>query len=163
MIRKLRAEEWPRYRALRLESLELAPEAFGASLASTRARPESWWIERLEAAQADPKRALLFAESGDALVGMIGAYPDESPGVVNVISMYVSPAARGTGIARELLRTLVAELRAAEPTTEIRLTVRPTQVPAYRLYRSFGFVPLLLAAGNPAEISPNEDLVMRFA
>jgi ribosomal protein S18 acetylase RimI-like enzyme len=59
--------------------------------------------------------------------------------VAMAFGMYVSPAFRGQGVGRALMRTLIDEVMTRPETTTIRLWVTPTQQPARRLYASLGF------------------------
>lgn len=135
IITKLRPDQWQTYREIRLESLQNDPAAFGSTYAGNVDRPAEWWISRLEAAQADPNRTLLFALESERPIGIVGASPSEEPGAVDVISMYVTPTHRNQGIARSLLRAVLAEIQARE----VRLAVNASQTPALCLYRSLGF------------------------
>lgn len=57
----------------------------------------------------------------------------------NIYAVYVAPAYRRQGIARELIRAAIAEsLKAGR--TAIRLWVSPDNISAVTLYRSMGFV-----------------------
>jgi mycothiol synthase len=79
---------------------------------------------------------------GDALAGfhwtkVHPAAPGEAPtGEVYVIG--VAPAAQGTGLGRELLTAGLEHLR-SRGVREVVLYVEADNVPAVRLYRSFGF------------------------
>lgn len=52
--------------------------------------------------------------------------------------LYVAPAARRTGVARTILRWLVAEGQKVGARA-LELEVVPTQAAAFALYRGFGF------------------------
>ena len=49
-IRRLRAEEWPEYRAIRLRALADAPDAFGSTHAVEQPKPDQYWMDRLATA-----------------------------------------------------------------------------------------------------------------
>lgn len=132
-VRKLSPEAWPVYRTLRLEALRTEPHAFAASHAVNAARPDDWWRGRLENAQVDPRRTLLFAFDDEAAVGMVGAYPNEE-GEAEIIAMYVRPAARGRGVGRLLMRAVLEELGGSAV-----LDVRAAQSAAVALYHACGF------------------------
>jgi ribosomal protein S18 acetylase RimI-like enzyme len=122
---------------LRLEALRNDPGAFGSTYEGTLQRPDNWWKERLEAAELDPSRTMLFAEEEGRLVGMAGAYPEEDLQNVDIVSMYVSPAFRRRGIARELLDRVIAKQEG-----NVCLCVNQDQVAARKLYESYGFVTI---------------------
>ena len=55
-----------------------------------------------------------------------------------LLAMVVSPDARGLGLGRELVATLVERLR-ERGCTRVLLTVHPSNEPAIRIYRTIGF------------------------
>lgn len=132
-VRKLSPQEWPLYRALRLEALKTEPHAFAAGYESNAARPDEYWQGRLQDAQADPRRTLLFAFDGEEAIGMVGAYPNEE-GETEVIAMFVRREARGRGVGRLLMSTVLEELGGSAI-----LDVREAQTSAVALYRACGF------------------------
>ena len=138
-IVRLKPDEWQAYRALRLESLQNAPQAFGSSYDTNLARPETFWRERLVEAQTDEQGWLLFARVEGQLVGMVGAYRTDDAAVVEVISTYVTPAYRGRGVARALMEGLLATLIDTGQFERATLGVNQQQVAAVRLYERCGF------------------------
>lgn len=162
VIRKLSPDEWELYRSLRLESLETEPQAFGSTLHETLQRPESYWRSRLEDATRDPTRLLLFAVVKGTPVGMLGSFPHQAPGIVNVISMYVSPSNRRTGVGQKLMESLLREL-AGSDITELRLIVHEGQEAALALYRSFGFEVIRKYAAQRSDGSEMTRLEMSLA
>jgi ribosomal protein S18 acetylase RimI-like enzyme len=135
----LSPEGWESYRAIRLEALQNEPEAFASNYARMMDRPSSFWITRLEDSASDTRKLLLFAEEDGELLGLVGAYPDEQPGITNVISMYVRPQSRRKGVGRALLAAIVECLSELPAPHEIRLAVNQSQQAAVNLYSSFGF------------------------
>jgi len=69
-IRRIRAGEGLRLRALRLHALADAPTAFGSNLAREQAFPESTWHERAAGNAAGRDRVTVIAEDGGRWVGM---------------------------------------------------------------------------------------------
>jgi ribosomal protein S18 acetylase RimI-like enzyme len=136
---QLKPEEWPAYKALRLEALQTAPQAFGSAYADNLKHPDTFWQRRLQAAADDQPGWLLFAQAEDRLVGMIGAYGDSDPAVVHIISTYITPAYRGQGIGQALMRAILDAVRQPGTFQTARLTVNVQQIPALRLYEQFGF------------------------
>ncbi len=59
-------------------------------------------------------------------------------------SLYVRPAYRGLGLGAALTRAVIALAR-ARGTKALMLAVYPDNTPAWRLYRSLGFAPCVLA------------------
>lgn len=140
-IRRLVESEWQVYRTLRLEALETNPEAFGADLAETKARPTESWINRLK---YDPNNFLLGAWEGDRLVGMVGFMRVNGPKETHrgsLYSMYVTPAFRRGGTGRLLVTGLLDAAHKIPGLIQVDLSVVAENAPAIRLYESIGFVP----------------------
>lgn len=134
MIRRLAPSDAEAFRAIRLEALAAHPEAFAASLAQESERPLAWFAERLES------NAVFGAFVDEALVGIMGLHvPDNEKlrhkGVLWTV--YVAPAARGSGVSRALLRQLLDH--AAMIVEEVRLQVAESNAPAVALYEACGF------------------------
>lgn len=139
-IIQLRADEWPLYKQIRVEAVTDSPQAFGSNREQQLAHPDSFWQQRLEDAGRGERQWLLFARLGADLVGMIGAYRDENdPREATVISVYVTPAARGKGISHRLMRAILDELRKAA-VHKVWIGVNIEQKAALHLYQKTGFV-----------------------
>jgi ribosomal protein S18 acetylase RimI-like enzyme len=136
---RLDPDEWEAYKALRLESLQDAPQAFGSTYDTNLARSETYWRGRLVEAQIGERGWLLFARIDGQLVGMIGAYPTDEPAVVEIISTYVTPAYRDRGIAHTLMDVLLETLTQTGQFKRATLDVNRQQVAAVRLYERCGF------------------------
>ncbi|QIS02735.1 GNAT family N-acetyltransferase [Nocardia brasiliensis] len=132
-IRLLAADEWQTFRRLRLRSLADAPECFGATLAEARARPEQVWREILS------KRVQYVAEADGVELGTVGAMRDVERTGVHLISMWVAPEARGTGVADLLVET-VLDWADTAGSPAVWLAVADGNTAAERLYLRHGFV-----------------------
>lgn len=129
-------ERWEEYRALRLAALRTDPIAFGETLERALAHPDTLWRDRL----TDTERLLRFAERGGRLVGLAGAIPDDDQaGVGLIVSVFVEPSARGQGIARRLVGTLLKELAGRGDVSTARLYVNDTNAAAIAVYAWLGF------------------------
>lgn len=138
-IRRLQAQEWPAYRALRLRSLAEAPYAFGSSLATEEAWRPELWMARLTAAAASDRDCPLVAEADGILHALVWAKCDaEEAGVVNLFQMWVAPEARGRGVAAALLQDAIAWARSLGA-HRVRLGVVGGNEAAARLYARAGF------------------------
>jgi len=94
-------------------------------------------------ASAGPGSFILGAFREGALVGMAGFHREQelkSRHKGRVWGVYVTEAARGCGIGRELMRTLIEHANAEPGLQQIVLTVTAGQLAAQRLYQSLGFV-----------------------
>lgn len=157
-ITKIYSDRWEEYRELRLEALRTDPDAFGATIEATLARPESWWRGVLETAKTDPNKTAVFAVVDGRLVGIAGAYPEEEPDCVDVTGMFVMPSERGKGIGRALLQAVVDEITAGT----IRLYVNASMTAAVSLYERFGFVTFVKSSGTRADGSTFDQLGMEL-
>ncbi len=136
-ILALPSDRWDDYRALRLEALRTEPQAFGASYEENLDKPEAYWRGRLENSDG----LLLFAQAEGRLVGMVGAFPPGEEGLVELISLYVTPSERGRGVAHALMTEALGALQASGTYRRVRLAVNGMQTAALALYERWGFVP----------------------
>lgn len=138
-IVKLTPADWQAYKNLRLEALKTESQAFGATYADNVLHPDSFWQERLRDAALGTTSWLLFAQHGECLVGMLGAFVLDEGDVARVIAVYVTREARGQGISTRLMEALLNELRSQALLTKVTLSVNIGQAAALALYRCFGF------------------------
>lgn len=135
-------ERWAEYRALRLQGLRHDPAAFGSSYEESVDQPEAFWRGRLEEARRKVENMTLFAEVDGQLMGTMGVYRParlKTRHVGTVYGVYVDPAARGRGIARQLMRALLDEVHLNPEIEKLELTVNTENPAALALYRHFGF------------------------
>ena len=155
-LRVLGPDDWPLWRELRLAALAEAPYAFGSRLADWQGagdRPERW-RDRL----ALPGSYNLVAVLDDQPVGMASGVPSDDPGVVELISMWVSPVARGRGVGDRLIDGVERWAR-REQAKIFRLSVTSGNEAAERLYRRCGFVRTE-AVGDPMPDGVGHEHVM---
>lgn len=141
-VRRMAANEWRELRALRLESLQASPEAFGTRLAEAAALPQGDWQEQAMRAAAAPDDALFVAVDGTgAWVGSAAVGPlHEVPDTAHVYGVYVSPAHRGPdGPARALMDTAIAFAREHTDCSRLTLGVHEDNQRARAFYRRLGF------------------------
>ncbi len=134
-VRLLRPDEAAAFRAIRLEALEQAPEAFGSMLEDEATKPLDWFRERLDG------RIVFGALAGPALVGIAGFYAQSGAKKCHkgvLWGVYVRPAARGSGVARRLAEAVIDHARGRVEI--LQLTVVTTNARARGLYTSLGFV-----------------------
>jgi ribosomal protein S18 acetylase RimI-like enzyme len=134
-LRRVTPDDWEDWRALRLRALAEDPAAFGSTLAewSGEGDTEVRWRRRLESV---PLNLVAFV-AGEA-VGMVSATPLEDD-LVELISMWVAPEARRTGVAKALIDETIGWAR-DEGASQVALDVRENNVSALALYRACGFV-----------------------
>jgi ribosomal protein S18 acetylase RimI-like enzyme len=100
-LRVLTVEDWRVWRALRLEALAEAPYAFGSRLADWQGdgdREERW---RARLSLRDSHNLVATLQGRPA--GMASGVAGDDPATAELISMWVSPFARGTGVADALV------------------------------------------------------------
>jgi ribosomal protein S18 acetylase RimI-like enzyme len=135
-LHELGPDEWRSWRELRLAALAEAPYAFGAALTDWQGPldQENRWRERLSL----PGATNLIAVLDGLAVGMATGVPTDTDHVVALISMWVTPAARGIGIGDSLLQAIAewAHDRAAD---EVRLHVSEGNERAAALYLRNGY------------------------
>ena len=132
MIRSVKPDEWQRFRELRLAALAEAPYAFGSTLEREQGFDEAAWRSRLSG------RRQFVAEAGGNWVGTAGVVPADDGEGVELVSMWVAPAARGTGVSADLVQTVIEWAR-AEDRLPLRLWVAAGNQRAERLYSRLGF------------------------
>ena len=155
-LRIMSADDWRAWRSVRLAALTDAPDAFGSRLQDWADAPEDRWRQRLSIPGAVD--LLAFDADANAPVGMATGTPDGGSGSrAELISMWVDPAARGRGVATELI-TAVARWAAGVGATTLTLSVMPDNAAARRTYERNGFI----AAREPGELLPGgrRELVM---
>lgn len=132
-IAQLTPDDWAAFKEVRLRALADAPEAFGSGLAAWADAPEERWRSRLESVPLN-----LVARKGDDVVGMASGVLDGED--AELISMWVDPAARGTGTARALIDAVVGWAQGLGRSTY--LLVRSNNARAIAAYERAGFVDL---------------------
>lgn len=145
----LAPEDWRLWREVRLAALMDAPEAFGSTLAywSGDGDVEPRWRERLH----DVPLNLVAMDDGVAIGQASGTGLDDHART-ELISMWVAPAARGTGVADALVET-VAEWAQGVGASAVRLSVRRANERAIRFYLRAGFVHVDDPGDEPAELA----------
>jgi GNAT superfamily N-acetyltransferase len=131
-VARLDGREWEVYRDVRLASLRDAPSAFGARLAEERERTEAEWRTRLEG------RTQFVARDDGRPIATAGSLP-AAEGALELVSMWVAPRARGTGVGDLLVDAIVADAlhRGCE---RVLLWLSEGNAPAERLYARHAFV-----------------------
>ena len=134
-VRLLRPADAPLYKEIRLEALQLSPEAFGSTFEQECSQSLAQFEEVL--ARADVFGA--FRETD--LVGMAGYRTQSGAKQAHkgfLWGMYVRPAARGTGVGKPLVEAVLDHAR--QRVELVQLSVVSDNTAARRLYRNCGFV-----------------------
>jgi len=135
-LRVLTPDDWRVWRQMRLASLAEAPYAFGSRL-------EDWLgdgdrEERWRARLSIPGSYHVAAEIDGDVVGVAGGLPTPDGGVVELISMWVRPEARGRGVGDALVEAVEGWARRTGAST-VRLAVAEGNDRAEALYRRHGY------------------------
>ncbi len=142
------SDEWQLWRQLRRAALAEAPGAFGSALAgwSGPGDTEQRWRTRLAGVALN----LVLTVDGEP-VGMVSATAPNTDGEVELISLWVSPAARGRGVGDEAVLQVVAWASDQHPGHAVVLSVKTDNERARRLYERHGFVDARPSADDPDE------------
>lgn len=137
-LHTLVSDDWPIWRELRQAALAEASYAFGSTLAQWQGAGdrEDRWRARLEIPGAHNIVVVLDGRPAGMASGVPVEHPEDS---VELISMWVSPAARGRGVGDFLIRE-VARWAAERGAKSLRLSVMPDNKRAAALYERHGFV-----------------------
>ena len=127
------------FRELRLRALRDDPKAFGSTHENETQRSLAEWRARVEDSTAGDSAFLALATVDGVAVGMVGGYePADRPADREVVSMWVGPAWRGTGLGRSLIEAVEA-WAAAAGAVHLTLWVVASNTPAVNLYHRAGF------------------------
>jgi GNAT superfamily N-acetyltransferase len=137
-VRRLRADEWERWREFRLAMLAEAPYAFGTTLAEASAFTDDEWRARVTRMATSDDTVLYVTEAGGDWLASAGGYVED--GIPNVFSVWTRPEARGRGAAQRAVEAVVA-WAGTTGAGEVRLWATDTNATARRLYERLGFAP----------------------
>ena len=110
-IRRIRADEGLRLRALRLRALSDSPTAYGSTLASEESYPEAVWHERAASGAAGDKVVTIVAEHDHRLLGMAtglaadsATHDEPNP---TMVAVFVDRKVRRQGVGVGLVEKLI--------------------------------------------------------
>ncbi len=134
-VRRLFADDWQAYRAIRLAMLKDSPSAFGGTYKEAVGNEERVWKQRLT------DNGVLLAQVGRAPAGsaVCSVFDATGPRDCGLYGMWVDPGFRRTGVGQTLIQAVVALARAAGKRRVI-LHVVADNVGARALYEQEGFV-----------------------
>lgn len=145
-IARIGPDDWKRFRVVRLASLSDAPAAFGSRHDDWLDAPEERWRSRLTDVPLT-----LIAHDGVRDVGVVSGNPDGERWA-EMISLWVEPSARGTGVADDLIAAMVGWAAAEGRSTY--LMVRSDNARALTAYARTGFADRGVPDGWPADEPP---------
>src|SRR5579884_633138 len=107
-VRRFLASEWRTYRDLRLSALAESPDAFGSTHEREASRDDADWEARLRDGAMSEAQLPLIALSGETPVGLAWARRDDHETTLAwVFQVWVSPAHRGQGVGRLLMKAVI--------------------------------------------------------
>lgn len=142
LIREIGPDDWAALRDIRLAALRETPYAFSSAYAHEAPFTEEQWRARTQVSGHGVMYFAHLAPAGhnDAAgpAGMAGLF--EQDGTADLVSMWVSPSARGHGVGEALVEAIAAEAKSRGYGT-VHLWVTESNAPARRLYDRCGFTP----------------------
>jgi ribosomal protein S18 acetylase RimI-like enzyme len=147
-LRELTADDWRIWRELRLAALAEAPYAFGSRLADWQGAGdrEERWRGRLSI----PGSCNIVALVDGQPAGMASGVPGDQADVAELISMWVSPSARGQGVGDRLIAAVERWARDCGAVV-LKLAVAEDNPSARALYRRSGFE----YTADPGDLMPD--------
>jgi RimJ/RimL family protein N-acetyltransferase len=139
MVRKLTTDDIDSYIAIRMDSLKLNPEAFGASLKSGVHKEQTKRSFQMHSDQ----NFILGNFEGDDLVGIIGFFRNKAPKrkhTATLWGMFVYPDHRRKKYGRALLDECLERAKSVAGVEIVNLRVVSANEEAVGLYETSGFV-----------------------
>lgn len=138
-IRHARSDEWELLKAIRLEALRESPDAFCMTYDEAVAYEDEVWIELSSADTSGSASVSILALDAAEPIGMAaGILCDESQ--LEVLTLFVRPRFRGTGIAQNLMNKVEAWAR-ARGAQRVVLDVEAGNDRAGAFYAHIGYRP----------------------
>jgi RimJ/RimL family protein N-acetyltransferase len=138
IIRALGAADAAAFKAIRVQATEEAQTSVYQTPAEESARP----LEELQLQLTDRHTRVFGAFKDEQLVGISGISRDPESKrrhTARIRVLYVSPACRGRGVARQLLTSVVDYAASIPGIRQIKLSVTSNNTGAQHLYAAFGF------------------------
>lgn len=134
-IRRLHSDDWELLRDLRLAALQEAPQAFGSTYERESTFTEADWRARLITS------AWFIGVVDDRPIGVaVGMHRDDVEYRRELLSMWVDPDWRGTGVAEELVTAIQAWAK-GDGANLLKLCVADGNDHARWFYEKLGFTP----------------------
>lgn len=137
-VRRLRTDEWQRWRDFRLAMLADTPSAYGTTYAEAAVMTDEQWRERTERMATSDETVMYVTEQAGEWLACAGGFREEEGPVV--FGVWTRPEARGRRAAALAVEEVVAWAR-RDGATEIHLGVTDGNAAACRLYERLGFAP----------------------
>jgi GNAT superfamily N-acetyltransferase len=152
-IRQLEPHEWALIRELRLRALADSPDAFARTLAEALGENDAYWVKLAGSVTQPDGQVVLVALVEGRPVGLaFGLFDRERATTGHVAGMWVDPEARGRGVGRALLESVIVWAR-SRALDRLELWVTKGNGAAVRLCERAGFADTGrrdVLASNPA-------------
>lgn len=139
-IRILTEEDASKYQECRLNALKTNPEAFSSTYEREAAFSNETVKERISPTK--DKFVLGAFDENETVVGLVTFFREtglKTKHKANVYGMYVTPEARGNGVAKQLMQELIKKAKECAGVEQLLLTVVQGNNSAKRLYDLLGF------------------------
>jgi len=102
--------------------------------------PDTVWQAWAADAASGDEKVLFVAEDDGGVLGVVGGFRRLVPGEVQLVSLWVDPAARGRGVAQSLIQAVAVWARGVGA-GRVVLFVQEANAPGRALYLRAGFRP----------------------
>ena len=143
VVRRITGEDGAVLRELRLRALRDAPSAFGSTYAVEVVRTPDEWAARAARGSSGGDNATFLADVDGECVGLAGGFRNDHDGHhadIDLVSMWVAPAHRGTGVADALVDAVLDWACHEGEAQKVGLWVTRGNERAQRFYERLGFV-----------------------
>jgi ribosomal protein S18 acetylase RimI-like enzyme len=151
--------DWLRRIARGGNFLAFIPEVGASEVRASEVRASEVRASEVRASEVRASEVSASAVSASEPAGLIGGYP-ETADIVELVSMYVRPKARGRGVGEALVAAVFAWAQARDAKT-VHLWVTESNDPARALYERCGFSPTGERQPLPSDPSLDEIAMAR--
>ena len=144
------------YKEVRLWALQDSPRAFGSTYAREAQFSDADWVQRTANLNTERSVGYLAVDRG-SYCGIAGAFLDEQdPRQAELVSMWVAPAARRTGVGGALINAIRSWSRMRGVHT-LQLMVTSENLSAIKFYERNGF-----SMTGHTEPYPNDPAIFEY-
>lgn len=139
-IRQLELSDTACFQRLRMAALHDTPSAFTTSLHAEQALSSAQWHARIRGTSLSGIWGAWHADGTlVASAGLMHQAVDKVEHKATLYAVYVAPSARGAGLSRQLVESMIEHARNHTPLQQLLLSVTAGNAPAHQLYLSLGF------------------------
>lgn len=134
-IEQLGASNWHELKTLKLEAVRNNPKVFGQTPEEVAGMNQDEWEKLFHTGK------YFVAREGGKVIGMVCLISSdgENSHVAKIHGLYVTPSARGRGIGRALMRSVIEKAKDGQ-TQKIRLAVDTKSGGVIKMYEELGFI-----------------------